>query len=454
MDGKYIVSFDIGTETTSVVFGVADTTAPMGVRVMYQESLPSKGVSHGVVVGQAEFSSVVSKLWEGVKRHVKKAGKIVVVANVGAFSYHYEEKRQTNNLPARPIDNAIIDNLRDKTLNNLYIEPTEEVRRFLDIGYSIDSGAFSTTAIGCTGERIDARYYICYVKKESIESINKSLPRSNTVANIYTSASAKGAVYIGQEEKKSVVALVDMGAGTTNIAIFSNGVLTYENTLPFGSSTITSDLVIGMGITPELAERLKCYYGLMAKEKIRSTAKNDYRYVTIKDGEKEIKIDVDKYDFIVRARAEEIAAYVGSQIMKSRLGNKISYVMLVGGGAELQGIDKIFEDQINHKVQIPQLPSVLANEMSPKLSCAYGMFVLYARENKEADLFSDQGNTESSVPLPEDEEKKPEPAQQPKLASPEEGKTKDSKNIFTRFVGKIRDFGEQMGDGPLVEEEK
>ncbi len=451
-----IVTFDIGTESTSVIMGVADSTSTFGVNVIYQETLPSRGVAYGIVANPFEFSVIANKLWDNVKRQIKKASKIVIVANVGALSYRYVEKRQQMDLPNRPIDVAIIDELRRRAENDIYIEDTEEKSRFLDLGYSVDSGKFTPSVLNLNGSRIEARYYACYVRKSDIENINKSLPRQNSVSKTYTSASAKGALYIGNEEKNNIVALVDLGAGTTNVAIFGNGVLTFERSLPFGSATITSDIVQGLNVTTAQAEWLKQTYGLQAKEKIRNRNNIEQRYIILKDGDDEIKIDIDKYDFVARARVEEIATYVGSLLVQSRFNNSISYVMLVGGGAELQGIGKLFENSIDHPVRIPQLPGNLSNEISPKLAGAYGMLILYVRETEEADLFTPQTNTESHVPLPLETEpiNQPEPTPEPAKAPEAEPQKKKNKGLLSSFADKVKTISEKLGDGSLLEEEK
>ncbi len=444
---NYIVAFDFGTESVSVAMGLTDNSQSLGFSVVYQETVPSKGIKRGSIVNVSEVQAMLTPLLDNVKRRIKRQSNYVIVANVSGLTFNYNEVRKTVDIPNNEIDAALIANVADKAQCSASIGLNEEIVRFLEMGFSLDSGSFVTSVLGLTGSRLEARYLACIVRKEAIEVINKSLSRFS-LGKVYTSASAKGAVYLNSEDKKNIVALVDLGAGTTNVGIFSNGVLAFESSLPFGSDTITNDIARGMEVSRKQAAILKHFLGLRAKE-ISQEKYDAKRYVTIECDGEEFKADIDKFDFIVRSRVQEIASYVGSMLMKSRLNNSISYIMLVGGGAELKGIESVFEESLMHPVKIPQLPHSL-NDVTPTIAGALGMITLYLRENRvveEPTIFDNVKSPEvGSVKLPDDNTAS---VAEQKAVTEEDNRQKKGK--LSSFLDK---FTKIMDDGPSLGEEK
>jgi len=449
MDNKYIVAFDFGSETTSVAVGISDSSQQFGVNVLYQETVPSKGFRRGTIGSISEVQSVIAPLWDNAKRQMKNNYGYIIIANIGGLNYRYEECRKIFNVQNVDIDQKLIEDFRKKAEESYYVADDEEVVRFLDKAYSIDSGKSFMSVIGKTGSKLEARYLACIIKKEVAEQINKTIPKRMTASKFYTSASAKGAIYLNNEDKKNVVALVDLGATTTNIAVYSQGCLSAEASLPFGSDTITNDIVQGLELTKQQAIELKHFYGLNSKEIITQRIPEGKRFITNKFADDtSVEIDFDKYDFIVRARVQEIASYVWSVIAKFRLTNNLSYILLVGGGAELKGIATEFYNATLKETRVASLP--LNIDVTSPIIGAIGMIALYVSENEEDNLLTQKVEPEP-IPMPEEQEEKKEERENRK----EDSKSgKEKKGFFHKFSAKMNGMFEAMNDGPSLGDEK
>lgn len=450
---SYVISIDLGTENTSVVCALVDDKAPYGLNIVYQETVDSEGIKRGCIENTERVKLMVQNIVMGIQKKLKKSNrKIFYVANVNGFNYRCETLRYDRNTAGQTISEITLKQLTDEARNKVMWSMDEELTRFYPMYYSLDSQPIIKNPIGCSSNKTECTFLSIITQRSAIEAINRVLPTQQKLSCTYTSASAKASMLLTDDEKKNGVMLVDLGAGTTNIAIAFKGSICYDMSLPFGSATITSDIARGMEVNMVTAEKLKRYFGLNAGASAERVVRID-----MGDGSEEFACDTQKLDFIIRARVEEIVKYVDTMLAKTRSVAKVQSIVLAGGGADLKGICDVFSDVITLPTR---RGSMLATriDVTENLSEAIGMASLFARENKKMfdndngpSLFDQQPNGDTDA-APEEPKTTdpivPVPTNNGQVQNPNEGKSTKGSNAMQKIVGFFKD----LSDGAAYDE--
>ncbi|MCQ2229039.1 MAG: cell division protein FtsA [Bacteroidales bacterium] len=443
---NYVIALDLGTSSTSIIAGLIDAREPYGVKVIHQETAPqSLGIKRGSIYNAGEAQKMINNLIMGAERKIKKSPQVKkwYIANVSGLNYRCENHRYDMNTSSQTITEVTLNMLKNEAQNRTVISMDEEMLRFVPTGYSLDSAPIINNPVDYIANKTEGFFLAYIASKEAINNINQAMPKTSKLNKVYTAASAKSAVLLSSEDKKSGVAFVDLGAGTTNIAIAFKGAIQYEVSIPFGSNAITTDIAQGMEMSEEKAEVLKKAYGLAAEKM------NNDRIVRLNIDEEDVECDMNRLDFIIRARAEEIISYVDSAIMQSRNRSYVKNIVLAGGGAELKGIADLFTEKTGIPTRVAVMPKT-SIDATEDLALAMGMASIFARENKS--LFID--NKESNTPSLFDQD--PQPVQ-PKVdapvaeTAPQEDKAEKKSSFLKQLIGKV---GDMINDGPDFNEEK
>ncbi len=411
---NYVISLDLGTSSTSIIAGLIDESAPYSIRILHQETVASQGIKRGEVYNIDAAQKIITNLIIGAEKKIKRTAntKRWYVANIGGMSYRCEQRRSDMNTQGQTIQEITINQLNENAKSAIFLSDNEEVTRFIPMYYSLDSGIPTRDPIGMAATKTEGTYLVFIADKESIGKVNSLLQKDRTATCTYTSASSKGAILLTEDEKKNGCVIVDLGAGTTNVAVYYKGVVNFETTIPFGSDTITSDIAHGLKIDRMRAESIKRHFGLCGTE-----VQDNERFVIVNtnDGNSDFECDKNKLDFIIRARVEEIVRYVDSAIFQqNRAFRSMKSIVLCGGGSELKNIDKVFSDNFGQiAVRKAKMPPA-TDDIAETLSAAFGMATIFIRENKklydnrmEQSLFSqpaqpDEKNQETTTSEPQD----------------------------------------------------
>ncbi len=368
-----IASLDIGSALTKVVIG--RLIGNYEVEIVGLGTYPSTGVKNGSIIN---IETTTKCIIEAVSDAELMAGWEVdtVVVNVSGrvVSSRNEKGIIAITNKSRVIGEADIVRVIE-TAQNVNIPADMEILHVLARGFRVDNESNIKDPVGMTGVRLEAEVHIVTVGSSILRNIQRVLEAANLYCGdkiLSSLASSEG--ILTQGEKDLGVAVVDIGAGICDIAVYLDGGVAYTSTLPIGSYHITSDLSIGLKTTIDSAEILKKRYGNLDPKMMDPTQKIDLPPITGRGPRSVYQQEI--YD-IIEPRAREILELIENDLKKS--GSKESLaggVILTGGGSLLGGIDILGEEIFGTSVTVAKpagLTGLADKVSSPEYSTAVGL---------------------------------------------------------------------------------
>jgi cell division protein FtsA len=233
-------------------------------------------------------------------------------------------------------------------------QPVPEDRELLHAipqEYTVDKNQGIRDPIGMIGTRLETEMYLVTIGASPAMNLRKSVERAGyRVRELVLEPLASALSVLTEDEKELGVALVEMGAGTTDIAVFYEGKIRHLGTINFGGNNVTSDIVQGMGVTQADAERLKERYGC-AYEMLVDSSEIIQLPSTVAQGERHIPRQVLAH--IIHQRIDEIFYLVEGEIQRAGFGQRLNGgVVVTGGAAAMQGIAELAADVFGTGVRI------------------------------------------------------------------------------------------------------
>ncbi len=378
-----VVGLDIGTTKICAVVGEIKSD---GLDIIGIGKSPSKGLRKGVVVN---IESTVNSIRKAVEEaeiiagcEIKQVyagiagGHIKGINSNGVVAIKHKEVRKED--VRRAIDAA----------KALVIPMDREIIHVLPQEFIVDDQDGIKDPIGISGVRLEARVHIVTGAVTSAQNIIKCANRAGLkVMDFVLEQLASAEAVLSNDEKELGVALVDIGGGTTDIAIYSGGSVKYTSVLSLGGNNITNDIAIGLRTPVEEAERIKRKYGCALTSLI---PKDEVIEVPTVGRRRSRSISRKLLGEIIEPRIEEILTLVKKEIIKSGYEDLLpSGVVLTGGASIMEGITEIAEDIFDMPVRrgIPGGIGGLTDIVSsPIYSTGVGL-VLYGMRNKDKDSF-------------------------------------------------------------------
>jgi cell division protein FtsA len=339
---KIIVGLDIGT--TKIACFVGKKNEHGKIEILSMGKSESLGVVRGMVAN-------IQKTVESIKKAVEEAqeridGDLTIrVVNVGIAGQHIKSIQHRGIHTRKEIDTEIsqadIDALV-KDMHQLVMPPGEEIIKVLPQEYIIDNEQGIKDPIGMLGRRLEANFHIITGQIGPVLNIHKCVNKADLeVKEIILEPIASADAVLSDEEKEAGVVLVDIGGGTTDVAIFYEGIIRHTAVIPFGGNVITEDIKEGCTIMRRHAEMLKTRFGsALASE----SQENEIVCIPGLRGHAPKEITVRNLASIIQARMEEIIELVNYEILNSGYSKKlIGGIVVTGGGAQLKHIKQLFE---------------------------------------------------------------------------------------------------------------
>lgn len=342
MSNKIIVGLDIGT--TKIACFVGKKNDHDKIEILTMGKTESLGVSRGVV-------SNIDKTIQSIKVAIEEAesrteGKLnIKKVNVGIAGQHIKSIQHRGIHTRNNIENEISQKDIDVLIDDMYrmaMPPGEQIITVLPQEYIIDNEQGIKDPIGMSGVRLEANFHIITGNVGATMNINKCVERSGlTVNNIVLEPIASADSVLTEEEKEAGVVLVDIGGGTTDLAIFHEGIIRHTAVIPFGGNVITEDIKEGCTIMKRQAEQLKQKFGsALASE----SQENEIVAIPGLRGRAPKEITLRNLASIIQARMEEIIELVHFEIRNSGYEKKlIGGIVVTGGGSQLRHITQLFE---------------------------------------------------------------------------------------------------------------
>lgn len=337
---EIVVGLDIGT--TKIACLIGRKTEHGKIEILGMGKSPSLGVTRGVV---ANIEKTVQSIRAAVEEAEAKAGVDVKVVNVGIAGQHIKSLQHRGMITRSSYEDEIgqndVDALIDD-MHNILINPGEEIIHVLPQEYIVDRQNGIKDPIGMAGVQLEANFHIITGQVAAARNIYRCVNKAGLeVAELILEPLASSASVLSAEEKEAGVVLVDIGGGTTDLAIFHDGIIRHTAVIPFGGNIITEDIKEGCTIMAKHAEQLKTKFGTAL-----SLASQENEVVCIPGlrGREPKEISVKNLSNIINARMSEIIEHVYYEIKNSGYEKKlIGGIVITGGGSQMKHITQLFE---------------------------------------------------------------------------------------------------------------
>lgn len=338
-ENPIIVGLDIGT--TKICVTVGRRSGLNKVELLGVGKAESAGVSRGVV---SNIQKTVDSIREAVSIAEGQSNVDIKVVNVGIAGQHIKSI-QHRGIVTRNDDDEISHDDIQRLISDMYklvLPPGEEIIHVLPQEFTIDAEPGIKEPIGMAGRRVEANFHIISGRVTDIKNIKRCVDHSDLeVSELILEPLASSEAVLDEEEKTAGVVLVDIGGGTTDVAIFHEGIIRHTAVIPLGGNIVTEDIRQGCSVLRNQAEQLKVRYGSALADENKD---NEVICVPGIRGREAKEISVKNLAYIIQARMEEIIEHVHYEIKSSGYEDKlIAGIVITGGGAQLKHLVQLVE---------------------------------------------------------------------------------------------------------------
>ncbi len=373
---EIVVGLDIGT--TKIVAIVGRRNEFGKIEILGMGKSESFGVARGVV---QNIDKTVDAIKAAVAEAEAKSDVEIKTVNVGIAGQHIKSVQhrgiKTRSSAEDEISQKDIDSLIEDMFR-LVMQPGEQIIHVLPQEYIIDSEQGIKNPIGMSGIRLEANFHIITGQMAAARNIYKCVEKAGLeVSELTIEPLASADAVLSDEEKEAGVVLVDIGGGTTDVAIFQDGIIRHTAVIPFGGNVITEDIKEGCTIIKSQAELLKIKFGsALASE----NQENEIVSIPGLRGRPHKEISVRNLSAIIQARMEEIIEHVYYEIKNSGYEKKlIAGIVITGGGAQLKHITQLVEyiTGMDSRIGYPNEHLAKSNEdiTSPMFATSVGLIM-------------------------------------------------------------------------------
>ncbi|MCF8426916.1 MAG: cell division protein FtsA [Bacteroidia bacterium] len=344
-ESNVIVGLDIGTTKVCAIVGKRNEHGK--IEVLGMGKAESLGVIRGEVRNIEKTVKAINEAVEKAKQSLLKSNIILEIGNVhvGIAGQHIKSLKHRNSISLGKNDEEI--NKEDvarliKDTYKLALAPGDEIIHVLPQEYTVDDIGDVVDPIGMSGVRLSSNFHIITGNVDAIKNIYKSVDRANLeVSDLILEPLSSSEAVLTSEELEAGVCLVDIGGGTTDIAIFKNGLIRHTAVIPFGGNIITKDVEEGCNVLKNQAEALKVKFGSALADENKE---NEIVCIPSFHGRPPKEVSVKNLAMVIQARVEEIFESVLYEIKSSGLEKKLNAgIVITGGGSQLKHLDKLVE---------------------------------------------------------------------------------------------------------------
>ncbi len=373
------IGLDIGTTKTAAVIAEGDERG--AVKVTGVGHAPSGGIRRGVVV---DLENTVQSIRTAVAEAERMAGCAVrqVVAGIAG-----EHVRSINSRGVIAVSRGGAEIGPDdvarvvEAARAVAIPADREVLHVIPQEYVVDDQAGIRNPVGMSGVRLEAEVHIVTGAATGVRNVEKAVQRAGIkVESLVLEPLASAYAVLAQDEKELGCILIDLGGGTTDLALFYEGAVRHTAVLGLGGNNVTHDLAIGLRTPPESAEDLKVRFGSATASRVGAEEMVD---VPGMGGREPRPISRQILASMIEPRMEEIFTMVYREVKKNSFSDLLAGgVVLTGGGACLEGVEELAERIFEMPVRrgVPRgVTGIREAVEDPRYATAVGL-VLYARE--------------------------------------------------------------------------
>ncbi len=338
MQERVIVGIDVGTTKICVLVGELDRDGKLNI--VGVGTCPSQGLRRGVVVNIEE---TVTSIAAALDRAERLSGKKIVSAYVGITGSHIDSENSKGFVAISPSHRDIEQNDISRAFEvaqAIAIPANREIIHVIPRGYVVDGQEDIKNPIGMSGFRLEVETHIITGAVSAIHNLIKCVHKAHVeIEDLVLEPLASGEAVLADGETDLGVVLVDIGGGTTDIAVYTDGAIWQTVVLPIGGNQITNDIAIGLRLPFGVAEELKVTYGHCDPSLIDEDDMIDLgQFMPDCNDLVPRKLLAE----IIQARVEELCSMVHEEVKKSGYDGLLpAGIVLTGGTAELPGIDEL-----------------------------------------------------------------------------------------------------------------
>ncbi|MDO6519174.1 cell division protein FtsA [Zobellia uliginosa] len=437
--GNYSVGLDIGTTKIVAIIGKKNEYGK--IEVLGIGKSKSLGVHRGVV---NNITQTIQSIQQAVEEAEANSGLKIGSVVVGIAGQHIRSLHHSDYITRPDSEEVINDDDLDKLCNQVYklvMLPGEEIIHVLPQEYKVDGQAEIKEPIGMYGGRLEANFHVVVGQVSSIKNVGRCIKSAGLdLGNITLEPLASSDAVLSKEEKEAGVALIDIGGGTTDLAIFKDGIIRHTAVIPFGGGVITEDIKEGCSIIEKQAELLKIRFGSAWPGENKD---NEIVSIPGLRGREPKEITLKNLSKIIHARVVEIVEQVYTEIKnyghEEQKKKLIAGIVLTGGGSQLKHLKQLVEYITGMDTRIGYPNEHLAGDSdaeiaSPLYATAVGLLMNAVANEKKIKTAETKETLvdEGELVMAGHEEEAPQ-SSGPKVK-------KERKSVFDKWSEKLKDF--------------
>ncbi|MCX8019448.1 MAG: cell division protein FtsA [Chitinophagaceae bacterium] len=341
-ENPIIVALDIGTTKIAVIAGRKNEFGKLEILGFGKAS--SNGVKHGQVLNIDETIKAIRTALDNCLN--SNPNLRIKEVYVGIAGHHIKSLQTRGDMVRQNTDTEITQEEIDQLINDqykTYIPAGDQIIDVIPQEFTVDNFQNIPNPIGYGGVKIGANFHIITGDKNAIRNINRSVEKAGLITkDLVLQPLASSAAVMGQEDLEAGVAIVDIGGGTTDLAVFYEGILRHTAVIPFAGENITNDIKVGLGVLRSQAEAMKVQFGCALASEAKANA-----FITIPSlrGLPPREISVKNLANIIQARMSEILEFVNFHLKQVGLDHKMlnGGIILTGGGSQLKHLIQLTE---------------------------------------------------------------------------------------------------------------
>ncbi|HJR99543.1 MAG TPA: cell division protein FtsA [Flavobacterium sp.] len=441
------VGLDIGTTKIVVMIGKKNEYGKLEILGVGKSK--SLGVHRGVV---NNITQTIQSIQQAILEAESNSGYKINDVVVGIAGQHIRSIQHSDYI-SRPNSEEVINDIDIDALigqvHKLAMLPGEEIIHVLPQEFKVDGQGEIKEPIGMYGGRLESSFHVVVGQAASIRNLGRCVKSAGLeLSGLTLEPLASADAVLSQEEKEAGVALIDIGGGTTDLAIFKDGIIRHTAVIPFGGNVITEDIKEGCSIIEKQAELLKVRFGSAWPGENKD---NEIVSIPGLRGREPKEISLKNLSKIIHARVVEIIEQVYAEIKlyghedpKRKL---IAGIVLTGGGSQLQHIKQLVEYITGMDTRIGYPNEHLAGNSdeelsSPLYATAVGLVMNSIRNNTKSatplvEMKKEKPVFETKEAIEEEEANKQEQEEQKRVETTE---SKIKKSFFDKYIEKIKEF--------------
>lgn len=353
MKPEQFVGLDIGTSSVRCVVGSFDPNGSSMPSIVGHGQAFNQGMRRGAVV---HVDDVTNAIVQAVTEAERISGMSIKHATVNVNGSHVSGLNSEGVIAISAANREITaeDRLRvEEAATIVSLPPNREIVQFFAKNYSLDGQRNIKDPVGMHGVRLEVDAHIVTASSPNLRNLDMALEKAEIQPTHHTvSGLAAAEAVLTRQQKEAGTALIDIGAGTTNLIVFEDGEVQYIAVLPLGGQHITNDLAIGLKTDLDIAEAVKLQHANLRPD----VRKND---VTVKINSKTHDFKSEEISVIVEARVEELLEYVDKELHKIKRSRKLpGGIVITGGTAKMPGLDEFARQKLQLPARVGKLQNI------------------------------------------------------------------------------------------------